>query len=156
MKRLALIPLTALVLGLGASAQAQQPAEDQAAAAASSVAVHHLGVGTVERFDAERRIVTIANQAIPGLDMPAMTMPFRVSESLASTPLSIGQPVAFLLASTADGLLITSVQPIAAPAKGGNGDEAASPDMHGSKELHGSHMSRMKMMAECREMMSKK
>lgn len=150
-----LIPLTALSLML-AAANAQIPAGSTSNLPQAAASATHLAVGTIKRIDAEQRLITIDHQAIPSMNMPAMTMQFRLRETVPVTSLSAGQSVAFVLAPTTDGMAITSLQPFAASAASGDGKAASAHGMHGDKSHDMSQMQGMNMMAQCHAMMARK
>lgn len=134
----------AISITLAAAAQAQSMGPGPAPPAAASST--HLGVGLVRSVDTKSRMVTIAHQAIASMGMPAMTMPFRLDDAISISSLKAGDTVAFVLAATAQGLAIMSLEAVG-PA---SGDKSASamPDMP--------HMRGMAMMDQCREMMTRK
>lgn len=143
-----------LVLATAAVVQAQPSAADAPNQPSVSVAVTHLGVGAIKRIDAGQQKVTIAHEAIPSLKMPPMTMPFRFIGTVDAGSLAVDQLVAFVLTETAQGPVITALQPMAGSAKAGAGMGA-----HGMPGMKGDampQMSGMHMMAECREVMSRK
>ena len=150
-----LIPLTALSLML-AAANAQMPAGSAPNLPPAAASATHLGVGTIKRIDTEQRLVTIDHQAIPSLNMAAMTMQFRLRETVPVTSLSAGQSVAFVLVPTSDGIAITSLQPFAASAASGDSGAANAHGMHGNKSHDMSQMGAMNMMAQCHAMMARK
>ena len=94
-------------------------------------------------------MVTIAHQSITGMGMPAMTMSFRLDDGVPVTSVKTGDTVAFLLTSTSQGAVISSLQSV--PVAVG-GDKSAGQGKPGMKH----DMPGMKMMDECREMMTQK
>jgi len=150
MKIVVVLPLAALSLLIAAAAHAQAPAPTAATSLPqAAVPATHLGVGTVRRFESAQRMVTIDHQAISSMNMPPMTMQFRVGAGVSVAELAVGQSVAFLLVPTAEGMLITSLQPIAVSARAGSGDTAAAHSMPGMKGHDMAPMSGMKMMPCC-------
>lgn len=141
MKTRTLIPLASLCLSLAAGAAYAQALPQHGTAAMSASA--HLGVGVVRGIDAKARTITIAHQAINTLGMTAMTMPFRVDETLPLAGIKRGQTVAFVLTEGAQGMTVTSLQPVAG--------SAAKPADDGSHDMHATAM-----MDHCREMMTRK
>ena len=148
-------PIGALVLAaaFGGVAWAQGPTDANLPAARAALPVTHLAIGTVRSVNASARSATIDHQAIPSLNMPAMTMPFRLPESL-TPPLKIGQSIAFTFTASSDGLTIGSVQAIAnmaAPSRDGPASAGSMPGMsqegmHGKGGMKG-------MMDSCQTMM---
>lgn len=144
--------LAALVAAAGWAQS--QPSSDRAAPQAAPMT--HLGVGTIRRVDQDQRIVTIDHQAIRSLNMPAMTMQFRLADT-AIPPPTVGQAVAFTFSQVPEGLLITALQPIAGAAQSG-GDGHAMPDMKdpGGAAMPGmGAMDMRQMMDRCHEKMQR-
>ena len=112
MKAHAFVPLLMLTFALASPAEAQAPPASGSTPEQSDTTAAHLGVGTIRSIDVDRRIVTIEHRAIPSLKMPAMTMPFRLAESISADSLPVGQSIAFFLSPATDGVVITSIQAI--------------------------------------------
>lgn len=53
--------------------------------------------GEVRRIDTENRKLTIRHEAIPDLDMAAMTMAFRVADTISIDKLKAGDKIRFSL-----------------------------------------------------------
>lgn len=140
-----LFSLTALSLLLVAGAQAQMapPAAPSVHAATGG----YLVVGVIRSVDLKTRMVTIAHQSITSMGMPAMTMPFRLDDGVSVTSVKTGDTVAFVLTSTSQGAVISSLQTVPV-----GGDKSAGQGKPGMKH----DMPSMKMMDECREMMTQK
>ena len=149
--RMAFAAVICTALALPALAQPSMPMPSGAGAAGASA----LAVGTIRGIDAAQHILTIEHQAIPRMNMSGMTMDFRLDKSLSTEGLSIGQPIAFILSPSSDGIAISEMQPIrvsgATPGASMPRDNMKGHDMSGMK------MSGMdkKMMAKCHEMMMK-
>lgn len=110
----------------------------------------HVGVGVVRSIDTKSRVLVIAHQAIAGMGMPAMTMPFRLDDAVAISTIKAGDTIAFVLTSNAQGAVITSLQAVASSASAG--DKPAQ-GMPGMPEMHSK--SGMSMMEHCQEMMKR-
>lgn len=108
-------------------ARAQGDADPRRATPATPTT--HLAVGTVKSIDPAGRSATIDHRAIPSLNMPAMTMQFRLPPSGA--PLKAGELIAFTFTASADGLTIGSVQPVSMPADAGSARPRTDPSMPG-------------------------
>lgn len=119
------VPTALLVATLASSSWAQAPADANRGSALPATPVTHLAVGTVRSIDAAGRSATIDHRAIPSLNMPAMTMQFRLPPS-STVPVKVGDTVAFTFTASADGLTIGSVQPV-----GPAGADAGSRDRMG-------------------------
>lgn len=123
--------------------------------AQSSLAATHLGVGKVLGVDAAQRLVTIAHEDIPGMNMPAMTMDFPLHRSVNASQLKPGQTVAFILSPDGGGIAVTAVREVALDSRSADGHR----DMHAMPGMAGQSMPMMGgmgMMAKCQEMMSRK
>lgn len=142
-----LISLAALSLTLVAAAQVQvvaAPTEPATQVAPSA----HWGVGVARGLDIQSRTITITHQAIATMGMSAMTMPFRMDEGVSVSSVKPGETVAFVLTSTAQGMVISSLRPVVVASAGNKPAANAMPGMP--------HKSGMNMMDECREMMTHK
>lgn len=145
-----LFSLTALSLLLATGVQAQMaPATAPSAQTAPS---GHLAVGVVRSVNVTARTVSIAHQDIPGMGMPAMTMSFKLDDRIPASSVKTGDTIAFVLTSTSQGTVISSVQPVAVAA---GADKSAGKGMHGMPGM-AQGMQGMQMMEECREMMTRK
>lgn len=95
----------------GAFAQAadhsQHGAAASGAAASSSMAMTN---GEVRKVDLEQGKVTLKHEAITNLDMPPMTMIFRVSDPEMLKSLKSGDKVSFHAESKDGGLVVTHIQ----------------------------------------------
>lgn len=130
-----LVSVALLAAALASPAWAQSPGDTNPQAAAGAAPITHLAVGTVRSIDAAGRSATIDHQAIPSLNMPAMTMQFRLS-SPSSPPLKAGEVIAFTFTASADGLTIGSVQPVTLSSDAGTARSEAGAVMPGM-EHHG-------------------
>ncbi|MCZ7449813.1 copper-binding protein [Agrobacterium rhizogenes] len=63
--------------------------------------------GTVKKVDAEAKKVTIIHEALKNLDMPAMTMVFRIKDDALLAKLKEGANIEFV-AERADGKLVVA------------------------------------------------
>ena len=66
------------------------------------------GTGVVKSVDPDKGTITLAHEAIPALEWPAMTMRFKIDRQLAST-VKPGQHVTFELAANGMGGAIKKV-----------------------------------------------
>jgi Cu/Ag efflux protein CusF len=101
--------LTAALSITNLYAQAAEPAAlpmHHATAAESKVA--H-GMGVVEAIDTKAGTVTLKHEAIPELNWPAMTMPFKVAGNAAAN-VSVGQKVMFELSAEGNAVTITKIE----------------------------------------------
>lgn len=65
--------------------------------------------GEVRKIDREQGKITVKHGPISGMDMPGMTMIFRVQEPSLLDKASVGDKVRFTVARTAEGMTITSL-----------------------------------------------
>lgn len=149
--------LGALAGLLTAGVHAQMPSTPMAAQATPQAhgnmqpsPAAHVGVGVVRSIDTKSRVLVIAHQAIAGMGMPAMTMPFRLDDAVAISTIKAGDTIAFVLTSNAQGTVITSLQGVESSSGAGN---RAAQAMPGMPEMHS--RSGMSMMAHCEEMMKR-
>lgn len=66
--------------------------------------------GTVEKIDAKAGKVTIAHEDIKSLDMPAMTMVFRVADPAMIERMRVGRTVEFVVERKEGKLTITALK----------------------------------------------
>jgi Cu/Ag efflux protein CusF len=71
--------------------------------------------GEVRRIDIENRKLTIRHDAIPDLDMAAMTMAFRVTDTVSIDKLKVGDKIRFSLGRVAGKWLVMVIENDAAP-----------------------------------------
>lgn len=148
-KFFALSAVTALLAAAGVNAQMTPHTPPATSAAPGAKGGGHLAVGVVRAVDVNSRTVTIAHQAIAGMGMPAMTMPFKLDDGVPISSVKAGDSIAFILGA---GNVISSLQPIASTAGAGN-SQGGGHAMPGMPEMHSK--SGMAMMEECREMMKR-
>lgn len=84
------------------------PMNRAATSAATESKVSH-GMGVVESINKETNTVTLKHEAIPELNWPAMTMPFKVTGDAAAN-ISVGQKVMFELTGEGDAVTITKME----------------------------------------------
>jgi len=113
-KQLRLILL--LALAASGSAWAQPSGQDHeshhsAAASASPDAAASLANGVVRKVDRDAQKVTLRHGPIPNLDMPEMTMVFRVADPKMLDDLEPSKAVRFTAERVGGQLTLTHVQP---------------------------------------------
>lgn len=89
---------TASLLSVAAHAQAVAKASE-------------LTDGEVRKIDKDNRKITLKHGEIKNLDMPAMTMVFRVSESVTLEKVQAGEKVRFKAVNEGGKLTVTEIQP---------------------------------------------
>jgi Cu(I)/Ag(I) efflux system protein CusF len=150
------IPAALLAVAMAATSLAQIPADPSAAPRQPSAVITHLAVGKVMSVDAAGRRLTIDHQPIQSLNMPAMTMQFRLAPTLVAP--KPGQFIAFTFTASSEGLTIGSVQAfsITAPEaqQGRSADDEAMPGMKREGKRGAGGM--MTMMESCHAMMGGK
>lgn len=104
------------VVGLGAghamaqTGHAGHHAGHAAPAASSDAAAMGMSEGTVRRVDAESGKVTIAHGPLANLDMPPMTMTFRVTGDTSLDGLARGDKVRFAAEMDGDDFVVTAIE----------------------------------------------
>jgi Cu/Ag efflux protein CusF len=71
--------------------------------------------GEVRRIDAENRKITIKHEAIPDLDMAAMTMAFRVADTVSIDMLKAGDKIRFSLGKVEGKWVVVAIEPDSTP-----------------------------------------
>jgi Cu/Ag efflux protein CusF len=71
--------------------------------------------GEVRRIDTENRKITIKHEAIPELDMAAMTMAFRVTDALSIDKLKAGDKIRFSLGKVEGKWLVVAMESDTSP-----------------------------------------
>lgn len=111
MKPMRVATVAVMAAALAGAAWAQAPADVNQRPALAAWPMAHLAIGTVKSVDVTERSATIDHQAITGLGLPAMTMPFHLSPSTRLV-LKPGLSIAFTVTASADGLTIGAAQVI--------------------------------------------
>lgn len=83
---------------------------DASAAASGDAAATELSEGTVRRVNAESGKVTIAHGPLANLDMPPMTMTFKVSGDASLDGLASGDKVRFAAGMDGDEFIVTAIE----------------------------------------------
>lgn len=92
--RRTILALLALLPALPALAQAQGQGQAE---------------GEIRRIDRDQGKITIRHGPIDGLDMPGMTMVFRVQEPALLDRAAVGDSVRFTVVRTGDGMVVTAL-----------------------------------------------
>jgi len=66
--------------------------------------------GEVRRIDTENRKLTIKHEAIPDLDMAAMTMAFRVADTMSMDKLKVGDKIRFSLGKVEGKWVVVAIE----------------------------------------------
>jgi Cu/Ag efflux protein CusF len=94
-----------------AHAQAPSGHEHHAAAAMTQPGNALMSEGEIRKIDAAARKITLKHGPLKNLDMPAMTMAFRVSDPAMLGQLKVGDKVRFVAANPGGQLTVTDIQP---------------------------------------------
>lgn len=102
------------------AAQAQTAAADHAAhhparppsapAAGASAPTSPLAEGEVRRIDRQQQTLTLRHGHIASLDMPPMTMVFRIADAQLLAGLSVGDQVRFAVRQVDAALVVTAIE----------------------------------------------
>ncbi|GLR12853.1 hypothetical protein GCM10007907_16430 [Chitinimonas prasina] len=103
---LCLFSIAALAAPLSASAETPAPT-------AAEHASHHeqLTEGEIKKIDADQKKITIKHGEIKNLEMPPMTMVFRVKDAAFLDQVKPGDKVRFKVEKLLDGYTIMAIQP---------------------------------------------
>lgn len=66
--------------------------------------------GEIRRIDTENRKLTIRHEAIPDVDMAAMTMAFRVADTISIDQLKTGDKIRFALGKVEGKWLVVAIE----------------------------------------------
>jgi Cu(I)/Ag(I) efflux system periplasmic protein CusF len=104
--------VAAAALAMAASAQAQSTTDHAAHhAPAASAAVAPTTDGEVRKVDKEQGKLTLKHGRIENLDMPGMTMVFKVADPKMLDTLKPGDKVRFAAENLNGALTVTAIQP---------------------------------------------
>jgi Cu/Ag efflux protein CusF len=109
MKRLAPLLATALLAAVPALAASHHAAQHPAAGAAPAAGA--LSEGEVRKVDKEAGKVTIKHGPLANLDMPPMTMVFRVKEPAMLDQVKAGDAIRFKAEKIGGNYTVTELQP---------------------------------------------
>ena len=101
----------ALFAGIGVHAQPSSSAAQQVSPPSANAATPNTE-GVVRKVDQEQGKLTIKHGPIPNLDMPAMTMVFKVSDPKALATLKEGDKVRFFADKVSGAPTIMSIEVI--------------------------------------------
>lgn len=106
-----LLPLFLTVL-LGVSPLVAHAADDHAdhMKADSSMNMQEMSEGVVKKVDAQAGKITIQHGPLKNLDMPAMTMVFKVKDAAMLGSVKASDNVRFVAKSLPGGLTVTSIE----------------------------------------------
>ena len=103
--------LAAAVVAVSAGAFAQTPTPS--AQGASSAAAMPMTEGEVRKIDKEQGKVTLRHGPIQNLDMPGMTMVFKVSDPTMLESIKEGDKVKFSADKVNGAITVTAIEPAA-------------------------------------------
>jgi len=104
-----LLPALGLLAGLAASPTLQAA---EAAPNASQTAADALSEGEVRKVDAALGKLTLRHGELRNLEMPPMTMVFRVKDAQLLQGLKAGDKIRFRAEKLAEGLTVTEIVPV--------------------------------------------
>jgi Cu/Ag efflux protein CusF len=87
------------------------PVHAQTAAPAATDTAQAMTEGEVRRIDKVQGKVTLRHGEIKNLEMPPMTMVFKVQDAAALDKLKVGDKVKFRADKSANGFVVTAIQP---------------------------------------------
>jgi Cu/Ag efflux protein CusF len=90
-------------LALSPAASAQAPATDHSAHHGAAAEASELASGEVRRIDKAQGKITLRHGEIRSLDMPPMSMVFRVRDPVALDSVKVGDKVLFSAVKDSDG-----------------------------------------------------
>lgn len=109
---------TTLILGAGTSLQAQTPTDHSAmgqgkmaAGQASPAADKAMAQGEIKKIDLKAKTITLKHGPIKSVDMPPMTMAFKVGSDALLTRAKVGDKVNFIAELRSDVLFVTAIEP---------------------------------------------
>ena len=108
--RTILSTLSISLLILTSTALAQTPTPAQGAAAKPAQAMTDMVAGEVRKVDKDARKITLRHDEIKQLDMPAMTMVFRVKDPALLDKVKAGDKVKFKAAGAGGALTVTEIE----------------------------------------------
>lgn len=114
-RRFGFLALCALLLPAGVLAQANPavPANQaSAAASATPAAKADMAQAEVRRIDREQGKITLRHGPIANLDMPAMTMVFRVTDTTWLDRLKVGDRLRFAAQKQGGVYTVTAIEPM--------------------------------------------
>ena len=68
--------------------------------------------GTVKKIDAKTKKVTLIHEELKSLDMPAMTMVFRVKDAALLDKVKAGDKVRFTVENAGSGMTVTAIDAV--------------------------------------------
>ena len=110
MNRVSLAAMLGCALSLTACAQQDRPA-DPASRSMSAPAIPgaDMTTGEVRKIDREQQSITLKHGAIRNLDMPGMTMVFKMKDPAMFNVLKPGDKVKFAAAREGSALVVTEI-----------------------------------------------
>ena len=103
-----IVLLIALLAVVTSAVTAAQPTPSTSAAAAGASAMTN---GEVRKVDRDAQKLTLRHGPIANLDMPAMTMVFRVSDPVMLDNVQVGDQVRFRVENVGGQLTVTRIEP---------------------------------------------
>lgn len=111
MKLSLVLAFAAASVAVVANAQTAPAAADHAAHHPASAAPAPQSDGEVRKVDKDQARVTLRHGPLPNLDMPAMTMVFKVKDPKILDTLKVGDRVKFTAEKIDGAFVVTAIQP---------------------------------------------
>ncbi|MGH6610071.1 MAG: copper-binding protein [Burkholderiaceae bacterium] len=111
MKAIASTLSIALLVTAPAFAQTTAPAPAQGAASKPAQTMTDMVTGEVRKVDKDARKITLRHAEIKQLDMPAMTMVFRVKDPAMLDKVKAGDKVKFRAENAGGAMTVTEIEP---------------------------------------------
>ncbi|MBX3605408.1 MAG: copper-binding protein [Piscinibacter sp.] len=105
------LPAAVVLLALSGAAAAQSAEHGHAMAASAPAAAAPAADGEVRKVDTAQGKLTLRHGRIENLDMPAMTMVFRVADPKMLSQLKVGDKVKFAADNVNGALTVTAIEP---------------------------------------------
>lgn len=99
-----------LSLGLGTAFADQNHSQHGGTKVTAAATTGAMTAGEVRKVDAEQGKVTLKHEPITNLDMPAMTMVFRVATADILKDLKVGDKISFHAESANGAIVVTHIQ----------------------------------------------
>ena len=111
LKSLAAAALGAVAVAFAATAHAQEPnRSNMPAVTTDNRAGAAMTDGEVRKIDKENLKITLKHSDIRNLDMPAMTMVFKVKDAALLDKVQVGGAVRFMAEKSAGALVVTAIE----------------------------------------------
>jgi len=113
LKHITLAHLVGVIAGLGLAGPLQAAGQDEPTAAAPATAASAVDMtdGEIRKVDKDNGKLTIKHGDIKNLDMPGMTMVFKVKDPAMLDKVKAGDKIRFVVENTPSGFTVTELVP---------------------------------------------